>query len=226
MPEFQQPILAITVLIVGRSKELGLGRTELVRRAGYANIAKGLRRLDELCDGEFRSTRGLLKSLPSVLEVPADVVVKAVEDTKRYFRETEDAAWRAAFVPHAIIITDRKIPSPIFAAAIIGVDRLIRVDFDLTASPTTFVEQALRGVREKLGKGSCGQIPAFGKPTGVIVNYSPDHAVEFDLNGNPLRVFDRAHRPGVASFSLGGRPLTLGELGAIFRGHRATATHI
>jgi hypothetical protein len=100
----------------------------------------------------------------------------------------------------------------------VGVDQLLRVDFDLTKEPTTFVEQALRGAREKIGKGSCGRIPAFGKPTGVVVNYSPDHAVEFDLKGNPLRVLELAHRPGTASFSPKGRasPLTQGEMAAVF----------
>ena len=59
---------------------------------------------------------------------------------------------------------------------------------------------------------------AFGKPTGFVLNYSPDHAVEFDLIGNAVRVRDRAHRPGTASFSLKGRasPLTKGEIAAVF----------
>lgn len=220
MTEDQQ--LPITALIIQRSNELGLSRAELVRRSGYTNISKGLRRLDELCDGDFRSARGLIQALPTALEVSSDVVAKAVEDTQRHFRETEEAAYRSSFVPHAIILTDRKIPQPIFVAAIVGVDQLLRVDFDLTKEPTTFMEQAFRGVREKIGKGSCGRIPAFGKPTGVVVNFSPDHAVEFDLKGNPLRVLERAHRPGTASFSLKGRasPLTQGEMAAVFGDQR------
>jgi hypothetical protein len=60
--------------------------------------------------------------------------------------------------------------------------------------------------------------PAFGHPTGVILSDSPDHAVEFDLKGNPLRVLERAHRPGRASLSIKGRaaPLSQGELGTVF----------
>jgi hypothetical protein len=149
-------------------------------------------------------------------------VRQAVQDTQRLFRETEEAAYRASFVPHAIILTDRKIPQPIFAAAITGVYQLIGVDFDLTKEPATFVEQALRGVRKKIAEGSCGRILAFGTPTSVVVNYSPDHAIEFDLNGNPVRVLEQANRPGTASFSLKGRasPLTKGETAAVFGARR------
>ena len=149
-----------------------------------------------------RSARGLIQALPSVLQVSPDLVAKAVDDTERQFLMAKEAAYRKSFVPHAIIITERKTPQPIFVAAFIGVDRLLRVDFDHTANPTTFVQQAVRGVREKLARWKIGEIPTFGKPVAVVVNYSPDHAVEFDLTGNPVRVLDRAHRPGAASFSL------------------------
>ena len=40
--------LAIESLIAGRSRVLNLSRPDLMRRASYKNIAKGLRRLDEL----------------------------------------------------------------------------------------------------------------------------------------------------------------------------------
>ncbi len=103
-------------------------------------------------------------------------------------------------------------------AAMIGVDRLLRVDFDLTAGPLTFVQQALLGVREKLAIWKVAAIPTFGKATAVVVNYSPDHAVEFDLTGNPVRVLEQAHRPGTATFSFKGRasPLSPGEVAAVF----------
>ncbi|MGP0095133.1 MAG: hypothetical protein ACLPKB_35050 [Xanthobacteraceae bacterium] len=57
-------ILAIEAFILDRCKILGLGRTDLVRRAGYRNEAKGLRRLDELCGGEMKTTVSLIAGLP------------------------------------------------------------------------------------------------------------------------------------------------------------------
>jgi hypothetical protein len=157
------------------------------------------------------------------LELSPDVINHAVEESKRQLqeaekaaKEAEEAAWRSAFKPHAIILTERKIPQPIFVAAILGVDRLLRVDFDLTKKPESFKDQALQGIREKLAEWKSKSLPAFGRPTGVIINYSPDGAVQFDLEGRPHQVFDRAYRPGKASFSLKGRPLTESELAAVF----------
>ena len=37
---------------------------------------------------------------------------------------------------------------------------------------------------------------AVGPTTGFIVNYTPDFAVRFDLNGNPVETLYHAYRPG------------------------------
>jgi hypothetical protein len=64
--------LAIETLILDRCKILGLSRTDLVRRAGYRNEAKGLRRLDELCSGEMKTTVSLIGGLPTALTSRAE----------------------------------------------------------------------------------------------------------------------------------------------------------
>jgi hypothetical protein len=143
-------------------------------------------------------------------------VRKAVEATQRQIQEAEEATWRAEFVPHAIIRTERRLPTQLFVAAILGIDRLRRVDFDLTKSPVTFVQQALDGLRGKLVRWNSHQIPTFGKPVGVIVNYSPGRAVRYDLEGNAVEVLDRAYRLGEVSFSIGKRPVSSKELAALF----------
>ncbi len=71
-------VLQIEILVRERSNELGLGPTDLIRRAGYANVSKGLRRLSELYQGNFGSSRGLIGKLPAALEVSPDEVGKAV----------------------------------------------------------------------------------------------------------------------------------------------------
>jgi hypothetical protein len=130
--------LRIDELISSRCNELDIGPVELVRRCGYKNLAKGLRRLEALHGGELKSTRGLIRGLPQALDLPAEVIQKAIDDTTKQLHEAHEAAWRAAFKPHAIILTDRKIPQPIFVAAIIGVDELLRIDFPPAASPETY----------------------------------------------------------------------------------------
>jgi hypothetical protein len=44
------------------------------------------------------------------------------------------------------------------------------------------------------------------------VNYSPDRAVRFDVEGNPVRVYDRAHSPVEITVSLGRRPSSPSEI--------------
>ena len=125
----EQQTLAIEALVRRRCDELGLTQPELIRRCGYQNVSKGLRRLEQLYSGDFKKSAGLIDKLPTALEVPVDVIKHAVEDSQRYLRESEEAAWRAAFRPHAIILTERQIPQPIFVAALIGVEALLRARF-------------------------------------------------------------------------------------------------
>ncbi len=128
---------AIGGLVSNRCRELGLDRAGLIRRTGYKNVAKGLRRLDDLFAGELERTNDLIRALPDALHIPGHADETAVAETRHQIKEyafriaqEEEAAWRAAFVPHAVILTDRTRP-PIFVAALIGVERLLRIDFDL-----------------------------------------------------------------------------------------------
>ena len=53
-------------LINARLSDLGISRTELTQRLGFANQSKGLRRFDEFMDTGRRSSH-LLKALPDAL---------------------------------------------------------------------------------------------------------------------------------------------------------------
>ncbi|MGZ4883373.1 MAG: hypothetical protein ACXV2A_05700 [Halobacteriota archaeon] len=59
----------------------------------------------------------------------SEVIKQAVEESRQYIRESEEAAWRAAFRPHAIIRTARQIPQPLFVADLIGVDGFAAAGF-------------------------------------------------------------------------------------------------
>ena len=105
-----------------------------------------------------------------------------------------EAEWRAAFQPHAIIATDRSVPSPIFVAALIGVEKILRIDFDTSLPEATFVRQALAQLPE--------QTIAFGRPIGVTINYAPDRAVRYDLNGDPIETLTAAVQCGMAYLTI------------------------
>jgi hypothetical protein len=94
------------------------------------------------------------------------------------------------YVPHAVICTERSVPSPIFAAAICGVERLLRLELDASLPAATYMRQALKQVPE--------HVLAFGRSVGVVVNYRPDFAVKYDLKGMPVETLDKAVSCGTA----------------------------
>jgi hypothetical protein len=205
----------IQVLIEDRCLELGLTRHDIVRRAGYTNLSKGHRKLDELLLGDLWHSRGLISRLPAALGVSADVVNEAVAETERQMRAAEDVAYRAAFRPHAIILTEYTRPTSITMAAIGGADRKLRVDFEPGSSPMSYLKQALDQVRRR------SPITFYGAAVGVVINFSPDHAVRFDLDGNVVDVLPAAHRPGQLTISIGGRSVPP-ELLVTFFGSRTS----
>jgi hypothetical protein len=109
--------LAIAALIRSRMAELGLSRGEFVKRLGFKNIAKGIRRIDVLCDGDLEGTKHFLDVLPQALETSAETVKLALDQTVREIElaekqeaEARDRIWRENFCPHAIIRADRAEP--------------------------------------------------------------------------------------------------------------------
>ena len=80
MSETQQRTYAIEALVRRRCDELGLTQPELIRRCGYQNVSKGLRRLEQLRASDFKKSAGLIDKLPAALEVPVEVIKRAVEE--------------------------------------------------------------------------------------------------------------------------------------------------
>jgi hypothetical protein len=62
---------------------------------------------------------------------------------KRDGAEQAGMEWRANFQPHAVILTEPTIPEPVFVAAIIGAERLLRVDFDFDGEGESYVKKSL-----------------------------------------------------------------------------------
>ena len=84
--------------------------------------------------------------LPQALETSAETVKRALEQTVRELElaekqeaEARDKIWRENFRPHGVILTEKTVPSPIFVAAMIGVEKLLRIDLDATQGPVSFV---------------------------------------------------------------------------------------
>src|ERR1700730_16344197 len=97
--------LAIATLIRSRMTELDLSRGEFAKRLGYKNIAKGIRRIDALCEGDIEGTKQVFDVLPQALETSAETVKRALHQTvheielaEKRESEARDKIWRRIFV--------------------------------------------------------------------------------------------------------------------------------
>jgi hypothetical protein len=192
-------------LIISRIKDLGLSRRDFICRLGYQNIPKGERRLRSLEAGDLSLAKKMKVAIASASQVPVGAVEEAISAEWDARRRRDDEAYRATFRPHAVLRTTQSIPSPITIAGLINAEKglFVSVPEDIAA------DQYAGFVAESLPEG----VPCYGRVTGFVLNYSPDHAVEFDLTGNPIREFDRAVRVGQSSARLGGRVLPSGIIG-------------
>ena len=114
-------------LIQARMTDLGLDRQALGLRLGYQNPLKAAGRVYALCHGNLknRKSRAALDRLPEALGVPPEIVRQAVAATEEILLEMEsqaqeqrrraadaaEAEWRRRFRPHAVIETERTVPS-------------------------------------------------------------------------------------------------------------------
>lgn len=121
---------------------LGIRRGELARRCGFRNISKGLRRIENVCNGDLVSpgAKAVIVSLPAALELEASEVEMAVRETAhiiaraREAAEAErEAAWRASFSPSAYLVGTESRPSSITMYGLSGgTERWLRIPLDLS----------------------------------------------------------------------------------------------
>jgi hypothetical protein len=90
-----------------------------------------------------------------------------------------------------------------------GSERWLRIPLDCTHPSVTFAIQAMAVVRKT------PVVPFFGPTTGFVVNYSPDRAVRFDLDGNPVEVLPRAYSPADVELQIGRRRISGDAFGRI-----------
>ena len=119
-------------------------------------------------------------------------------------------AVRAAFKPHAYLLGTHTRPSSITIFGISGgAKRWLKIPLDLAQPPVTFATQALGFVRQT------PVVPFFGPTTGFVINYTPDRAVRFDLEGNPVECLPCAYFPGDVTLTLGNRKMAAEEFARI-----------
>jgi hypothetical protein len=136
-----------------------------------------------------------------------------IADITQWFSRSPDPN-TTKFEPHLEVETERRIPEPIFVAAMIGIRALrhVRVP-DKVWTSTEAKRDALVRVAIKKHYERCeGNIPSFGRITGYVLVLKPgrdgDFGLPFDVHGNragPLRTVPRL---GEATLSVDGEKLS------------------
>ena len=174
----------LQAMVEDRLKELGLGRSDLARRMGYSNIDKGCRRVDELLDNDLFLAVRPRKMLARGLALEVEAVDRAIEATAARKRAQHWQQYCASFVPHAVTLCERDKPPFVLVFARALGER--RMSFPDSVSPVAYSQWAF----DRLP----AEIRGFGKTTGFVVNYTPYAGLEFDDQGNVVRVLERAHQ--------------------------------
>ena len=191
--------LPIENLIKSRANELGLTLAQVISRTGMANNSKGWRRLEQLFDGDFVSSRGLIEKLPEALGLRYTEIEAAVINSKNELASEADKAWRESFKPHAIVLTaERGRPRQIFFAAMCNAMQFVRITFPEnlpTSDYKSYAFEALGRQKEDIGN-------YFYAIEGLVINWNPDSAIRYDLAGNEISHSDKATVLGRLSFNL------------------------
>ncbi len=201
---------SIVKLVEHERVRLGLTKAKLAQKLGYVNVAKGCRRYDRFLEGQIEQPF-LLAHIADAISITPDrlgeILKKSrleIKEQERLQAEKEELDWRNNFRPHGIFETERDVPRPIFAAIIMGTEKMKYVQFDNLQEPLSFCSQMMTEIINR-NKNYRGEIPCFGKITGFTINYTPDRAVTFDLFGKPIEKLTKAKRLGHGVLSVGGR---------------------
>ena len=202
--------LPIADLIAIRCATLGINRGDLARLCGYANVSKGMRRLDALCAGDLHSASGnaIVTALPSALNLDAAVIQKAIAETDAIIQEAARnarEAYIASLVPSAWLLCEHSVPTQIVLFGITGsYERWTRIKLDTNKPPLTYPSQAMTVFR------NTPTVPFLGTCEGFVVNYAAERAILFDVKGNPAEKLNRLYEPGDVQISLRGKRLPHG----------------
>jgi hypothetical protein len=203
--------------ITEEMKRKGLKRSEVAHCLGYANINRGLRRLDE-CINEGTPHAFIIQNLHTVLGVDSSVVQKALAITKKQIlekrkaRETEaEERAREAFRPHLFIITELSRPTSITMAIWTGMaDRTINLPEDFAAHPPEKQLKIVQSVLRQHFKDNQGECRFFGKILGYYYVHHFRENIRLDVEGNVEMDETTPFTPPQGYITIGNKKITGG----------------
>jgi hypothetical protein len=197
-PRFGEDAYAIGRFILDRTKKLGLTRSDLVRRFGYRGLTSGHAALG----GFLRS--GVVpsfveKKLANALEIDPGILDAVLVATAWQLHDeactqtlAREEGYRTAFRPHLQVATERRVPSPIFVAALLGTSRLriVPLPDDAFSSGERARDRVIKTTIIEHYRNRAGHVPAFGAITGYVavcqLGYGGvDFGLPFGVCGDP-----------------------------------------
>jgi hypothetical protein len=196
---FGEDAYPIGRFILDRGKALGLSRADLVRQFEYRDASSGQRALTEfLMTGVVPSF--VEKKLARALEVDQEFLDPVLLATARQLHDearsqilAREDAYRASFRPHLQVETERRIPSPIFIAALLTTRRLriVPLPDEAISGDEDTRDRLIRATIIEHYREQRGDVPAFGRITGyalvLLAGYDGvDFGLPFNVRGDPV----------------------------------------
>ena len=192
-PRFGEDDYPIGRLILDRAKSLGLSRTDLVRRFGYRDLNSGHRALTGVLLTGI-APPFIQEKLADALQIDQELLdavlvatAQQIHDETRTQVLAREDAYRAAFRPHLQVATERRVPSPIFVAALLGTARLriVPISDAAFAASEDHRDQIVKTTIIEHYREHRGQVPAFGAITAyLLVFWAGYDGVDFGLPFN------------------------------------------
>jgi hypothetical protein len=189
------------LLILRKALEKGLNRRELARRLGTGDPGRARSYLDRCLSDHQRPIRWRGSLVEALALSPEEISGAEEEDRRLARRQRDDAdrlreeAERVSFRPHAWVIPESSIPSPVFVVAIYGQDCFRRVDLpeDIASRPEDEQLRLVRGAIREHFREREGRAGPFGAITGYLYRRNWEETIELSIEG--AVVDPRAERP-------------------------------
>lgn len=186
---------AIGRLVVHEMDRQNLSKADIVRRLGYMNIQKGMRRLERLMETGFEVS--ILPRLATALGIFQRGIDEALAETDAEIAiESEDARKRADdyeranFRPYILIESDSRIGKPTLFGRLVY-EKLKHIPIAPNVGPLLAeqITSISRVVQEHYVNAS-GSLETFGAITGYVYRRTFDDSVRFDTDGRVVNYFE------------------------------------
>lgn len=185
----------ISKLITDSLKANHIRLPALVKKLGYTNINRGIRRLNGLLD-KGNVNESILNKIIIELGIDPEEARIAVEETRLMkkqermeIRQSKEQREREHFRPHIYALSAAQRPFSICAYAMFGGDarRTILLPEDITRKPLQEQMHIIRVLVNEYRLNNNDLVPFLGPLSGFLYRYAFRQSLQLTIEGQPLR---------------------------------------